>query len=263
MNTAAQKQVQYWDTVAQAIGQSSAPEKDLVGYHSPYDQYVRRVAVKLLEQFSVMIPGKRCIAELGSGAGLNLRFFSRYAPDKLLAFDCSAELLALARKNLSDIPNVQYIQTNADNLPAPEGIHIDLLFTVTVLQHITDPALYTSVLRSISQANPRYLLLIEDTRTPPTQPTADYTLRTPESYKQSVHYLGYQLVNEKFYSLRWARLLFGAINHINGLYQRHEGAKVPSWCFYAARGMFPVVRLLDHLLPGKFGMTALLFESHI
>lgn len=246
--------------MAGQIRASRAPDKNLVGYHSPYDAHVRAVAETLLGQYAAQVNSCRCIAELGSGAGLNLRYLSRSSPERLLAFDCSAQLLELARANLADLANVTYIHTQADNLPVPPHTSIDLLFTVTVLQHITDPGLFQSVTRAMCHSGSRYILLIEDTHEVPRQPTPDYLLRSPQ------HYAGlfggsYVPVATGFASLSWARRVFGVINRAFSLYRRQEGAQLPRVLFAVSRLLSPLVRLLDRRLPGPFGMTAVLFEK--
>lgn len=259
MKTPSQHQAAYWDRVAVNIASSATPDKDLVGYHSPYDRYVRRVAVALLDRFTAKIPHKRCLAELGSGAGLNLRYMNQFEPEKLLAFDCSANLLALAKAKLSDLTNVAYILTDGNGLPVPEGVPIDLLYTVTVLQHIVHPDMFASVVAAMQASHAEYILILEDTRTPAAQPTADYILRTPLDYQAALS-SGYTPVASEFVSLTWAARLFGVINRVSGLYKKHEGAALPTPILRMAECLSPVAKGLDHLLPGRFGITALLFK---
>jgi SAM-dependent methyltransferase len=259
MKTQSQHQAAYWDKVAVQIAASNAPEKDLVGYHSPYDCYVRRVAVALLDRLVARVPNKRCIAELGSGAGLNLRYMNQFAPEKLLAFDCSANLLALAKANLSDLNNVTYIHTDGNSLPVPQGDKIDLLYTLTVLQHIVHPEMFSSVVAGMRASQAEYILIVEDTKIPATQPTPDYTLRTPLEY-QTAFGEGYTLVASEFVSLTWAARLFGVINRMSGLYRKHEGAAISKPVLLAAECLSPLAKLLDQTLQGSFGMTALLFK---
>ncbi len=258
MKTQSQHQASYWDKVAVKISASDAPDKDLVGYHSPYDRYVRQVAIRLLDHFVTHIPTKQCIAELGSGTGLNLRYMSRFNPEKLLAFDVSANLLALAKENLADLP-VTFTHTDGYSLPMPADTTPDVLYTMTVLQHITDPAMFASVVTAMKASQAKYILIIEDTKTPTTQPTPDYVLRTPLEY-QAAFGEGYQLVASQFASLTWASRLFGVINRLCGLYRKHEGAATPAVVQTATQALAPVVRALDTSVPGTFGMTGLLFK---
>ncbi|HWA70567.1 MAG TPA: class I SAM-dependent methyltransferase [Rhizomicrobium sp.] len=262
IDTSAQSrhQAEYWDAVADQIQASDAPNKDLVGYHSPYDEYVRQVTLNFLDGLAPAVPQKHCIAELGSGAGLNIRYFSRYRPTRVLAFDCSSHLLALARANLSEFGNVEYIQTSGFDLPVPPGAQIDLLYTVTVLQHIADPAMFQSVASSIIAARPHYILAIEDTRRPGRLVTPDYRQRTPQDYIEAFTAGGYTLASSRYTSLTWAARLFGLINRIFGLYKQQEGARVPRIVFALTNTLFPVARMFDAVLPGRFGLSGLLFE---
>ncbi len=260
MKTSARRQSEYWDNVAGHIQGSDAPDKDLVGYHSPYDAHVRRIAALLLDRFSAAVVKKDCIAELGSGAGLNLRYFARFTPKKLLAFDCSSQLLNLARANLSSVDNIEFIQTSGEDIPVPPGTSIDLLFTVTVLQHITDPEMYRRVTAAMMDAKPATILIIEDTRRPARQLTPHYILRSPSDYISSFDGDKYSLVMTQFASLTWAARLFGLINRLFGLYKQAEGCQLPKAAFTMTRFLSPLAARLDTLLPGKFGMTAALFH---
>jgi len=259
MTTSVKHQIQYWDKVAGRICDANSPGKDLVGYHSPYDVYARRAAVNLLNKFSHLCINKDCIAELGSGTGLNLRYFSRWKPKKLLAFDCSSQLLALAKKNLVDLSNIEFIQTNGNDLPAPHGVSIDLLFTVTVLQHIVDPDLFRQVVESMKNSGAQYILIIEDTNNRLRQPTPDYTQRTLEDYISAFDGR-YKLATSEFVSLSWASRMFGLVNRLFGLYKRDEGSRLPRPVFWVLRFLSPVTKLFDAFLPGGFGMTAVLLR---
>lgn len=258
--TANLEQARYWNDVAAKIQTSSAEDKALVGYHSPYDTYVRQVSVGLLDKFTKPITEKNCIAELGSGTGLNLRHFSRLNPAKLMAFDCSEQLLSLAQANLADLSNVTYVQTGANDLPVPQDTAIDLLFTVTVLQHIVEPALYASVVASMKNSGSRYIMLLEDTMRK-TKPRSDhYIQRSPEEYIAAFAGEQYSLVASGFVSLSWAHRFFGGINRLFGLYRKQEGAALPRSGYLLARMVLPLVAPLDRILPGPFGMSALVFE---
>lgn len=256
---AGKKQADYWNKVAEHIRDSSADHKDLVGYHSPYDVYVRERAVELLDRYSNNITPMETVAELGSGAGLNLRYFSGKHPRRLIAFDCSPELLGLAKQNLSDLDNVTYVQTNGYGLPVPDGAKIDVLFTLTVLQHITDAAMFEGISASMKSSGARYILIIEDTRRTPKE-NIGYVLRTPEHYLKTFDAGQYQLVSTSYVSLSWAALMFGCINRMGGLYKRHEGSRLPDAVFSFCRVLYPLARMLDRFLPGRFGMTVALFE---
>jgi SAM-dependent methyltransferase len=260
MTSPTHSQAEYWDGVADRIENSNAPGKDLVGYHSPWDLHVRGVAIDMFDRFSALVPVKRCVAELGSGTGLNLRRVSKMKPEMIIGFDCSSHLLDLARKNLSDLDNVQYVHTSSFDLPVPENSHIDLLFTLTVLQHIVKPVMFQSVVASMIQSGATHILVIEDTRRNPRQPTGDYTLRAPAQYIAAFAGSRYELVKTETTSLAWAVRFLGGMNKLFGLYNRPEGSRLPHAMFVLGGALSPLIRLLDRLLPGQFGMTAALFR---
>ncbi len=259
MKTQRQQHASYWDRVAVKISASHTAGPNLVGYQSLYDRHVREVAVTLLDQLMRIMPAPRRIAELGSGTGLNLRYMTRFSPEALFAFDCSANLLALAKEHLQDVPRVTYIQTDGAHIPVPEGVALDLLYTVTVLQHVTDAEMFASLTAAMRASGARWLLVLEDTRVPPSQPTADYVLRRPEDY-QALGLGEYRLVTSMYVSLRWASYVLGAFNRICGLYRKHEGAALPGVVVRVGWVFRPLVRALDALFPGRFGMTGVLFE---
>lgn len=253
-------QAEYWNQVAEQIGDSSADQKELVGYHSPYDNHVRQIAYDLLQSFTEQVPQKNTIAELGSGVGLNIRFMSQYQPKKLLAYDCSDKLLELCKVNLSDLDAVQFIHTDGHEVPVPEDCNIDLFFTVTVLQHITNQDMFENVIASVRHTKAKYILIVEDVRTPERLATPEYAQRTPESYRECLEKDGYTSISERYISASWAARLYGVLNRLCGLYQAHEGAKAPSWAFALGKIISPLAFMLDKILPGKFGMVAQLYE---
>ena len=58
---------------------------------------------------------------------------------KVIGFDASPEMLAVARRNLAAFPNVELRQASGDRLPLPDGA-LDAAFANMYLHHAPDPA---------------------------------------------------------------------------------------------------------------------------
>ncbi len=78
------------------------------------------------------------VADVGTGTGfVALGLAPRAA--KVIGFDASPEMLAVARRNLGAFPNVELRQASGDRLPLPDGA-LDAAFANMYLHHASDPA---------------------------------------------------------------------------------------------------------------------------
>jgi len=78
------------------------------------------------------------VADVGTGTGfVALGLAPKVA--KVIGFDASPEMLAVARRNLAAFPNVELRQASGDRLPLPDGA-LDAAFANMYLHHAPDPA---------------------------------------------------------------------------------------------------------------------------
>ena len=78
------------------------------------------------------------VGDIGTGTGfVALGLAPKVA--KVIGFDASPEMLAVARRNLAAFPNVELRQASGDRLPLPDGA-LDAAFANMYLHHAPDPA---------------------------------------------------------------------------------------------------------------------------
>jgi ubiquinone/menaquinone biosynthesis C-methylase UbiE len=78
------------------------------------------------------------VADVGTGTGfVALGLAPKVA--KVIGFDASPEMLAVARRNLAAFSNVEFREAPGDHLPLPDGA-LDAAFANMYLHHAPDPA---------------------------------------------------------------------------------------------------------------------------
>ena len=121
----------HWSGVGQRIRQRTAG-REIAGDDSPYFRYKRSLFVgKLLPRMPIE---GHSVLEVGCGPGGNLREVSRRNPARLVGCDVSPEMVDLARQN---VPSAETVTVDGESLPFSDS-EIDLIFTVTVIQHNPD-----------------------------------------------------------------------------------------------------------------------------
>jgi ubiquinone/menaquinone biosynthesis C-methylase UbiE len=79
------------------------------------------------------------VAEIGCGHGSMTRWLAeRVGPDGVVyAVDASAEQLDIARRALSDLPQVRFADTRIEHAPLEAG-SVDWVYSRFLLMHVTD-----------------------------------------------------------------------------------------------------------------------------
>ena len=78
------------------------------------------------------------VADVGTGTGFVARGLAPRV-GRVLGFDQAPEMLEIARRNLADVGNVEFIEAPGDDLPLPDGT-LDAVFANMYLHHAPDPA---------------------------------------------------------------------------------------------------------------------------
>jgi arsenite methyltransferase len=84
------------------------------------------------------LPPNAVVADVGTGTGFVAQGLASRAV-KVIGFDASPDMLAVARRNLSDFDNVEFREAAGDQLPVPDGT-FDGVFANMFLHHAPDPA---------------------------------------------------------------------------------------------------------------------------
>jgi ubiquinone/menaquinone biosynthesis C-methylase UbiE len=83
------------------------------------------------------LPAAAVVADVGAGTGFVAAGLAPHVA-KVYAFDSSAEMLAVARRNLSAFSNIELEQSPGDLLPLPDQA-LDGVFANMYLHHAPDP----------------------------------------------------------------------------------------------------------------------------
>lgn len=105
-----------------------------------------------------MLSGDAVGADFGCGSG---RWARLVAPrvGKLYCIDASSQALDVARMNVQDVGNCEFLCTSVGNMPIREG-SLDFGYSLGVLHHIPDPlAGLTSCVRTLKDGAPFLLYL--------------------------------------------------------------------------------------------------------
>ncbi len=84
------------------------------------------------------LPENAVVADVGTGTGFVAHGLAQRAAH-VIGFDASPDMLAVARRNLSNLRNVEFREAAGDQLPVPDGT-FDGVFANMFLHHAPDPA---------------------------------------------------------------------------------------------------------------------------
>lgn len=245
----------YWNDVADAIA-ARVSGSQVAGYDSPLDRYVRARFVK--EFVSIRVTGKD-VMEVGSGSGLNLQLLERGGARSITAVDVSERMLDIARKNMQRARvRTRFLHIDGQAIPLPDA-SIDYVFTVTVLQHNTDPVGLALLMSEIARVARERIYLFEDTaRTERGIP--EYVLRPVKFYQSVFEQRGYRMIEKRVINLFVTQKLFSLFNRIAGLYGKKEGAATGRVAALMQYPFLPFTVLLDRLVRWPEGNTVMVFE---
>ena len=104
------------------------------------------------------LPAGAEIADVGTGTGFVLAGLTGRST-RLVGFDASAEMLAVARRRFAPYPQVEFQQTDGATLPAADN-SFDAVFANMFLHHAPDPA--GAILEMVRIIRPGGQLVITD-----------------------------------------------------------------------------------------------------
>ncbi len=119
------------ESIKAVIGKDMRPE---AFWASGETQYVERIAPHLMPYFPAGLEDKISL-EIGCGPGRLLRPMSRRFAT-CIGFDVSDQAIALARRELSDVPNATLICGDGSHLSQIESSSVDVVISYDVFQHL-------------------------------------------------------------------------------------------------------------------------------
>jgi SAM-dependent methyltransferase len=248
----------YWSDVAAQI-RSRNGRADVAGTDDPYFRHKRN---KFLSRFLARLEVEnRVVAELGCGPGGNLAILAKRGPQKLFGLDISQSMLELAAAATEPQRSiVELKKTDGMKLPLPDQ-SVDLAYTVTVLQHTTDPTMFQSLVAELCRISRDRVVLMEDTgdEEDPVSATRDHIPRKPRLYQNTVERHGFRAVKPpEFLELRASRWLYFRAWKLAP--EPVYGSRAP----LRVRGVMGlgmiVTRVLDRIIPEVGDLTRMEFR---
>ena len=244
----------YWSRVAAEIARRPGTDV-LSGDSDPFHAYQRS---KMLRRFlgTVEVAG-RTVLEVGCGPGGNLLHLQRFRPARTIGVDVSAQMLDLARRRLGGRDGIHLLKTDGWRIDMPDR-SADVTLTITVLMHVSDPAMFASLVSELCRVTRGTLVLIEQTTRRPTGAmTADGhgIRRRQDEYVEAVCGHGMVLCGTEDLRLRVSRVGWGYAVRLAGRSGRREGerdsrlARALGWTWLLGS------RWLDDFVPDDLTLT--------
>jgi ubiquinone/menaquinone biosynthesis C-methylase UbiE len=144
----------YWTEVGERI--ASREEGNVIaGDDEPYYRYKRERFLDLLKAIDFK---NKSVLEIGCGPGGNLSEILPYQPKQLVGVDISAQMVALAKKNLPSA--IEVLKINGTELPFKDK-QFDIVFTATVLQHNTDEVMLKKLMNELCRVSNNQVFILE------------------------------------------------------------------------------------------------------
>jgi SAM-dependent methyltransferase len=251
----------YWSRVGLEIRRRGGSY--LAGDDNPLLRYKRS---KFLREFLDGVDFRaRVVLEVGCGPGGNLLHIAeRHDPARLVGVDIAAAMRELAADNLRRYGDlVEILETDGRTLPLGDR-SVDLAFTVTVLQHVTDAGMFGALVREICRVARDEIVIMEDigtTREAGGQ--GSWVGRTVETYRGAFAAHGFRLGSVRFLgtavSRRWYHPVFQIYRHF--INRRHrEGDAIPPLLRLVIGGPFPLTRRLDRIVRDRRDLAQMVFR---
>jgi SAM-dependent methyltransferase len=244
----------YWTRVAGEIARRPDASA-LSGDCDPFHAYQRR---KMLKRFldPLEVAG-RTVLEVGCGPGGNLLHLQRFRPARSIGVDVSSRMLDLARQRLQGHEHVELLKTDGRRIELSDHI-ADVTFTVTVLMHISDDAMFRSVVSELCRLTKHTLVLIEQTtRRSAGDITADGhgVRRRVDEYADAVRAHGLLLRSTEDLRVRVSRAGWGRAVRLAGRIARKEGEPESALARLLGSSWLLASRWVDDVVPDDMTLT--------
>ncbi|MGB8371642.1 MAG: class I SAM-dependent methyltransferase [Halobacteriota archaeon] len=217
---------QYWSKVGQEI--QKRDQCDVAGYDDPVSRYRRD---KFLQTFLDTIDFRDArVLEVGCGPGGNLKHIAeRRAPQALIGVDISQTMINIAAQNVAAYKGVELYRINGKKLPF-EDQSIDISFTVTVLQHVTDEEMLTALVQEICRVTKTQIVLMEEIgTTKELSAEGSFTTRQVDAYKSLCEENGFKFADVSFLNTKISRLWLLSVMYTHKRFvnaRRQEGEPI-------------------------------------
>ncbi|HEX2630295.1 MAG TPA: class I SAM-dependent methyltransferase [Chitinophagaceae bacterium] len=244
----------YWDDVAQHIG-SRDDNNIIAGDDEPYYRYKRKMFLKLLDRIDFT---NKKVLEVGPGPGGNLHYLLQKNCKEIAGADISEQMIELAKKNLQE-PTIAIHKTDGFTLSFTDN-YFDLVFTSTVLQHVTDENQLQQLIKSICRVSASEVIIFERIENKITGHESN--LGRPISYYADIFKSnGFILYTTRFLPVRASYIVCGAIRKLFNPKSRKEGEPISKTSRMLQTIALPVTKVLDKIIPAKSDLCMLYFKK--
>ncbi len=245
----------YWTQVAERI-QARGARNIVAGDDTPFFRYQR---ARFLQELAQIDFQGKSVLEVGCGPGGNLEVIHATNPTRLVGCDISWKMIGLAAQNLQPIlADVELVLTDGVTLPFKQK-SMDIVYTVTVLQHNTDEDMLVGLMREICKVARDKVLLFEETSVK-IKSGRSWVLRPVGYYQAIMEEREFKLTEVKYLNVFFSHLASVGISRLMGLRDRQEGEPLPALAVAGQRACLPLTRPLDRLFTKRIGLTKMSFE---
>lgn len=245
----------YWDDVAKHISHRN-DSNIIAGDDEPYYRYKRKMFLKLFDTIDF---SNKKVLEVGPGPGGNLQYLLQKNCREIAGADISEQMIQLAKKNVQDTA-ISIHKTDGFSLSFPDN-YFDLVFTSTVLQHVTDENQLQQLIKSICRVSASEVVLFE--RIENTITGHESNLGRPVSYYADLFKSNeFTLHTTRFLPVRASYIICGAIRKLFNSRSRKEGEPISRSSRIFQTIALPVTKLFDKIIPAKKDLCMLYFKKH-
>jgi ubiquinone/menaquinone biosynthesis C-methylase UbiE len=245
----------YWDEVAKNI-ETRSDHPIIAGDNEPYYRYKR---TRFLALFDTITVENRKVLEIGPGPGGNLLYLSDRGCAELAGADISTTMIELSKKNIGG-RNIQLQKIDGTQLPFNTD-DFDLVFTSTVLQHITDEIKLRELIKEACRVSRDEIVIFE--RIEKKIKGHETNIGRPIGYYTGLFTSnGFKLVSTRFLSTRASYYVCGMIRKLFNRPHKKEGEPASRLTSTLQRITLPVTKLLDRILPGHNDQCMLRFKKY-
>lgn len=242
---------EYWSEVAEQVDKRKN-DNVVAGDDEPYYIYKRQ---KFLELFHGLSFSGKAIMELGNGPGGNLALLEDKDVSRLVGVDISQKMIDIARKRLK--PSTELYKSDGSTIPLDDAI-FDMVYSVTVLQHITDETMLRSVTREMARVSKDELILFE--RVEKTIKGHESNCGRPISYYESMFSsYGYTLQSTRTAQIGVSRRMSAVTRKWMNSSSRKEGQPLSAFSLGVQKLLLPLTKVMDGIFPTTTDLTMLRF----
>lgn len=230
----------YWSDVANRMETRDEDGEIIAGDDEPYYRYKREKFLELLQ--TIDFSGKK-VLEVGCGPGGNLVEVSKLSPGKLVGADISQKMVSLAKKRVPD--GIDIVKTNGTELPFADN-SFDIVFTATVLQHVTDEKMLSQLMEEICRVSSDSIYIFE--KVDKDIIGDELCMARPVNYYSDfMGQFGFNLLQKKPINIRMSYYVSGAIRKGLNPKSRKEGEPLNGISIFAQNLTLPLTQLVDNV----------------